>query len=83
MSTPTLPKRKIGGTDVTALGYGAMPYDQSTLAEPQTKVRHHEPGCSVTYATVQQFLDEVYARGCTFWDTADIYVNSEQAIGDW
>lgn len=38
--SPTLPKRKIGGIEVTALGYGAMPYDQTTAAEPQTKVQH-------------------------------------------
>jgi hypothetical protein len=38
MSIPILPKRKIGGTEVTAIGYGAMPYDQTTSADVQTKV---------------------------------------------
>lgn len=30
-----------------------------------------------------QFLDAVYAAGCTFWDTADAYMDSEQLIGKW
>ena len=30
-----------------------------------------------------QLLDEIYDRGCTFWDTADIYFDSEDLIGKW
>lgn len=28
-------------------------------------------------------LDAVYAAGCTFWDTADVYQDSEDLIGKW
>jgi aryl-alcohol dehydrogenase-like predicted oxidoreductase len=30
-----------------------------------------------------QLLDQVYARGCTFWDTADPYGDSEVLLGKW
>ncbi|KAI0783836.1 Aldo/keto reductase [Irpex lacteus] len=30
-----------------------------------------------------KFLDDLYATGCTFWDTADAYGNSETVIGKW
>jgi len=28
-------------------------------------------------------LDAVYANGCTFWDTADVYLDNEELIGKW
>ncbi|KII90975.1 hypothetical protein PLICRDRAFT_39564 [Plicaturopsis crispa FD-325 SS-3] len=62
----SFPTRKIGNTDVSAIGYGAMPYGKV--------------GTSDDFLT---FFDEVYSRGCTFWDTADIYGNSEELIGKW
>jgi len=30
-----------------------------------------------------KLLDAVYASGCTFWDTADVYADSEDIIGRW
>ena len=30
-----------------------------------------------------QFLDELHARGCTNWDTSDIYGDSEELLGKW
>lgn len=30
-----------------------------------------------------QVLDEVLEAGCTYWDTADIYFDSEELIGRW
>ena len=30
-----------------------------------------------------QILDAAYERGCTFWDTADIYNDNEELIGKW
>lgn len=30
-----------------------------------------------------QVLDAVYDGGCTFWDTADRYLDSEDLIGQW
>lgn len=67
---PSLPTRKIGSTDVAAIGYGAM-------------------GISVAYGPVDsdeerlKFLDELYARGCTNWDSANVYLDSEDLIGKW
>ncbi|KIP02194.1 hypothetical protein PHLGIDRAFT_112316 [Phlebiopsis gigantea 11061_1 CR5-6] len=69
---PSLKTRKIGSDDVTAIGYGAM-------------------GIAAYYGTVQpdevrlqvRFLDDLYARGCTFWDSSDIYADSEVLLGKW
>ncbi|KAH9887323.1 Aldo/keto reductase [Cubamyces lactineus] len=66
----SLPTRKIGQDDVTAMGYGAM-------------------GIAAFYGTPLpdeerfKILDAVYANGCTNWDTADIYADSEALIGKW
>ncbi|KAI0063928.1 Aldo/keto reductase [Artomyces pyxidatus] len=65
-----LPTRKIGTTDVTAIGYGAMGiaafYGDPLPDEERLKI-----------------LDAVYEAGCTNWDTADIYKDSEDLIGKW
>lgn len=66
----SLPTRKIGTTQVTSLGFGLM-------------------GLSAFYGKVApdeerlNFLDAVYARGCTFWDTSDAYGDSEILLGNW
>jgi len=66
----SLPTRKIGNSQVTAIGYGAM-------------------GISAFYGAVVpdeerlEFLDALYASGCTFWDTADLYGDSEELLGKW
>ncbi|KZV75160.1 Aldo/keto reductase, partial [Peniophora sp. CONT] len=66
----SLPTRRIGGTQVSALGFGAM-------------------GLSMAYGDVPSdserldFLDAVYARGCTFLDTSDSYGDSEALLGRW
>ncbi|THH19409.1 hypothetical protein EW146_g1746 [Bondarzewia mesenterica] len=65
-----LPTRKIGNTEVSAIGYGAM-------------------GISAFYGSAEpdearlKFLDGCYERGCTNWDTADCYDDSEDLIGKW
>ncbi|KIP07651.1 hypothetical protein PHLGIDRAFT_70777 [Phlebiopsis gigantea 11061_1 CR5-6] len=65
-----LPTRKLGKDLVTSIGYGAM-------------------GISALYGPVDsmadrlKFLDELYARGCTNWDTANVYGDSEVLIGKW
>ncbi|KAH7928626.1 Aldo/keto reductase [Leucogyrophana mollusca] len=67
MSYPT---RKIGVDDVSAIGFGAM-------------------GISAFYGQVEsdeerfKVLDAAYESGCTFWDTANIYGDSEELIGKW
>lgn len=30
-----------------------------------------------------QFLDDLYASGCTMWDSANVYGDSEDLIGKW
>ncbi|KAJ3547571.1 hypothetical protein NM688_g5391 [Phlebia brevispora] len=70
MSSTVIPTRKIGKDDVSAIGYGAM-------------------GIAAFYGSVGtdeerlQFLDELYASGCTNWDTANAYGDSEDLIGKW
>ena len=66
----SLPTRKIGDTQVTAVGWGSM-------------------GLSIAYGEVApeeerlKFLDDLYASGCWFWDTADVYGDSEELLGKW
>jgi aryl-alcohol dehydrogenase-like predicted oxidoreductase len=46
-------------------------------------------GISVAYGATEpdeerfKVLDAVYANGCTFWDTADVYADSEDVLGKW
>ncbi|KAJ7089024.1 NADP-dependent oxidoreductase domain-containing protein [Mycena crocata] len=66
----SFPTRKIAGVSVSAIGFGAM-------------------GISGTYGAVgddeERFkvLDAAYAAGCTMWDTADVYGDSEELLGKW
>lgn len=66
----SLPTRKIGSADVPAIGYGAM-------------------GLSAFYGKLLpdeerfKILDAVYESGCRFWDTSDVYGDSEVLLGKW
>ncbi|CAL1702449.1 unnamed protein product [Somion occarium] len=70
MSRPSLPTRRIGTTDVTAIGWGGMGlsafYGKPLPDEERLKL-----------------LDAVYEHGCTNWDTADVYGDNEDLIGKW
>jgi aryl-alcohol dehydrogenase-like predicted oxidoreductase len=35
------------------------------------------------HSTLPQFLDALYEAGCTNWDTADVYGDSEDLLGRW
>ncbi|KAJ3509941.1 hypothetical protein NLJ89_g4954 [Agrocybe chaxingu] len=65
-----IPTRKIGDDEVPAIGLGLM-------------------GISVFYGAIEsdeerfKVLDAALEEGCTFWDTADIYGDSEELIGKW
>ncbi|KAJ7659163.1 Aldo keto reductase [Mycena polygramma] len=62
--------RKIGSSTFSGIGFGAM-------------------GIFSFYGAVEsgeerfKVLDAAHAAGCTFWDTADLYGDSEELIGKW
>lgn len=64
--------RQLGknGLQVSAIGYGAM-------------------GLSIGYGATEsdedrfKVLDRAYELGQTFWDSADVYADSEDLIGKW
>ncbi|KAJ6532840.1 NADP-dependent oxidoreductase domain-containing protein [Mycena vulgaris] len=64
------PTRKIGDSTFSAIGFGAM-------------------GISGFYGEVEsdeerfKVFDAAHAAGCTFWDSADLYADSEELIGKW
>lgn len=66
----SLPTRKVGTSNVTAIGFGAMGlsafYGPPKPDEERFKV-----------------LDAAYEKGCTFWDTSDNYGDNEELIGKW
>ncbi|KAG9218043.1 hypothetical protein CCMSSC00406_0008820 [Pleurotus cornucopiae] len=66
----SLPTCKIGLSEVSAIGFGAMGiaafYGATESDEERFKV-----------------LDAVFEGGCNFWDTADAYLDSEDLIGKW
>ena len=69
---PKLPTRKLGknGPEVTALGFGLM-----GLSALYGKPKPDED----RYA----LLNHVYNSGEHFWDTSDMYADSEDLIGRW
>ncbi|KAF8997500.1 NADP-dependent oxidoreductase domain-containing protein [Cyathus striatus] len=66
----SFPTRKIGNDQVSEIGFGAM-------------------GIAAYYGSTQpdeerlKVLDAAFEEGCTFWDTANIYGDSEELIGKW
>ncbi|KAG1852238.1 Aldo keto reductase [Suillus subluteus] len=64
------PTRKIGTDDVSAIGFGAMGIGAYYGQTGSDEERF-------------QVLDKAYELGCTFWDTANIYGDSEELIGKW
>ncbi|KZT70939.1 Aldo/keto reductase [Daedalea quercina L-15889] len=71
MAPSTYPTRKLGanGPAVSAIGFGAMGVG-AFYGETNTE----EAFRTLTYAA---------DRGVTFWDTADMYGNSEEVLGNW
>ena len=79
---------KIGEKLVPAIGFGAMQfsfsiYGQALDYEDRFKVSRH--GCiqMLTNQSSLKLLDRAYELGCTHWDSADIYGDSEEDIGKW
>ncbi|KAJ7606948.1 Aldo/keto reductase [Mycena polygramma] len=61
------PTRKIAGVSVSAIGFGAMGVAGAYGAAGDDEERF-------------KVLDAAYAAGCTMWDTADIYGDSEELL---
>ncbi|KAF2468935.1 Aldo/keto reductase [Lindgomyces ingoldianus] len=69
---PTLPTRQLGknGPKVSALGFGAM-----GLSASYGKVGENQDRFAV--------LDRALELGSTFWDTSDVYADSEDLLKLW
>jgi hypothetical protein len=69
---PQLPTRKLGknGPEVTALGFGLMGLSAFYGAPESDEARF-------------KVLDRALELGETFWDSADIYGDSEDLVGKW
>jgi aryl-alcohol dehydrogenase-like predicted oxidoreductase len=86
--SPPLPTRKIGSTNVTAVGYGGMgisvAYGAAKSDEERLAVRRASTRFPSHRAHLRsQFLDTLYETGCTNWDSADIYGDCEDLLGKW
>ncbi|KAF3765340.1 Aldo/keto reductase [Cryphonectria parasitica EP155] len=68
----SLPTRKLGrnGPEVTALGLGLMGLSNAY-------------GDAGTDEERFKFLDRAWELGCTFWDSSDLYGDSEDLLGKW
>lgn len=72
MSTSDVPTRRIGKDNVTALGFGAMGIGGVAYGK-------YEGDDESRFKT----LDKLVELGCTNWDTANVYGDSEVLIGNW
>ncbi|KAH9887274.1 Aldo/keto reductase [Cubamyces lactineus] len=70
MSLAKLPTRKIGKNLVPALGYGAMVLGGAYAPKLPDEERF-------------KVLDTLHELGYTNWDTADVYGDNEDMIGEW
>ncbi|CAE6420664.1 unnamed protein product [Rhizoctonia solani] len=72
MSASTV-SRRIGDSTFPAIGFGAMGIGGRTYGSVVTS--DNEPRFKV--------LDRLFELGCTHWDTANVYGDSEELIGSW
>lgn len=80
--------RKLGQASVPAIGFGAMGFSLAVYGQ----VDDHEERFKVcmrssylrscTYG-IWKLLDRAYELGCTHWDSANVYGDSEEVIGKW
>ncbi|KAF7369318.1 Aldo/keto reductase [Mycena venus] len=83
----SFPTRKIAGVSVSAIGFGAMgiagAYGAVGDDEERFKVSFVLAYVSDPCAHLAKVLDAAYEAGCTMWDTANIYGDSEVLLGKW
>ncbi|KAM6492734.1 Aldo/keto reductase [Amanita muscaria] len=66
--TAKLSTRKVGSTPVSEIGFGTGGYTYEATLPDEERFKA---------------LNAAYEEGCTFWDTADAYGDSEDLIGQW
>jgi hypothetical protein len=84
MSTSTT--RKIGGSTFSAIGFGAMGISTYYGAVESDEERFKVGVPGIPWSMLNSFpqvLDAAHAAGSTFWDTADVYGDSEELLGKW
>ncbi|KAF8581281.1 Aldo/keto reductase [Ramaria rubella] len=67
----TVHTRQIGNSKFSAIGFGAMTISASYVKADMSDDERLE------------VLDRAYELGCRHWDTADVYLASEELIGKW
>ncbi|KAF9048237.1 Aldo/keto reductase [Hymenopellis radicata] len=67
----SIPTRKLGQTLVSEIGYGSMGLSGGFYGAADSDEERFK------------VLDAAHAKGCTFWDTAHIYGDSEELLGKW
>lgn len=89
-ANPTFPTRKIGDVDVSAIGFGAMGMSAfyTTSQEDKENYADRYKVRSFKYLEwgadhLSKILDSVLAKGCTYWDTADVYDDNEILLAKW
>ncbi|KAI0009069.1 aldo/keto reductase [Xylariaceae sp. FL0662B] len=72
MPTKSVPLRQLGkdGPNIAALGFGLMGLSHAYGKAPDDEGRF-------------AILDRAVELGATFWDTADLYGDSEELLGKW
>ncbi|KAF9534637.1 Aldo keto reductase [Crepidotus variabilis] len=66
----SLATRRVGNDKVSEIGFGAARLSPRGVESASDEDR-------------LQFLDALFEEGCTFWDTADRYGDSEILLGKW
>jgi aryl-alcohol dehydrogenase-like predicted oxidoreductase len=78
---PQVPAVGLGLMGFSA-GYGTAPYDLTPFHQSDNgKCHTNDPSSSDEERL--KLLDRAWELGCTSWDTADAYGDSEELIGKW